>query len=79
MVKFKEDKGKFSLDLFFEEFSPSIKVVFIHNVQFGYGEAIDMSFNVEFILFNKITKVVDLSITQEDNGSIFGFEDEWLI
>jgi hypothetical protein len=38
-----------------------------------------MTFDVKFILFDQVTKIVDFSIAQKDNGPIFGFEDEWLI
>lgn len=79
MVKLKEDEGKLAFDLFAKKLGPSIEVILILDIQFWNGETVDMSFDVKFVLFDKITKVVNLSITQKYNGAIFCFEYEGLI
>jgi hypothetical protein len=79
MIELEENKGKLALNFLPKKFSPSVKIVFVQNIQFGDGETVNMAFNVKLILFDEITEVVNFSITQKYNRAIFCFEDEGLI
>lgn len=79
VVKLKQNKGKFSLNFSVKQFVPFLKVFWVFLVEFWDCQTIAIAFDAQAVFLDQVSEVIDFSITQENNGSVFLLNNERLV